>query len=127
MRRLLGLLWVLWTGAGCRPPPRAGGLSRLISSDHDLLERLAGLLAVRRLRLQGGQQPRQPLRHVDLLAANADAARGVANAAAHRGALHDGLECIVTEDDADRLDVVGLAEPPRPLDGDPIAQDLGQL
>src|SRR5579875_246922 len=52
------------------------------SSDHDVFQSLPGRLTMGRLRLEAGEQPAQPLIHLHLLAADADASGRVPDRAA---------------------------------------------
>src|ERR1700691_1190129 len=78
--------------------------------------------------MQDSKETGEPSVHAYLLAANADASRGVPDAAAHRGAVDVGPQGVLPQDDLHGLDLVGLPKTPSgPLYRDAPAQHLGQL
>ena len=74
-----------------------------------------------------GQEAGEPRVHGHLFTSDADPSRRVADAAAHRGAVDRSFEGVVAQNDPYVLDLVGFAEPAGPLDGDAVAQRVGEL
>src|SRR5579875_3928021 len=100
----------------------------LPSFEHQVLQGEPGRLGPGCLGLQCFEQPSEPGRHVDLLAADPDPGRGVPDGTANRSTVHVGSEDVVSQYDLERLDRPRAAEEAATaFDREAVAQRIAQL